>query len=537
MEGEGLDLLKGFSWAFGAIAVWLFARKHFDTPGYGFANALKVDDVVFPPHYLTSRLRYRIGRVGYVVSMEILYVAIALLFPLIGDQLVPWWPEELAVLPAEVAIIANFLVAALLLTAFLPNIGPVSAAESRLRAWLHRVARIPEEARRLNQQLETAGFEPEAGRLAALRKHHLEPGVLSSKDTIEGRWARAVCVRAAIEEWGRQDDVKAYMSSRESGWALIEESFENLEPMVEVYRRDAADRAQSFDRELRHSLERLLYRMHRFLSCALLKFEPSHGQRNRRMRLLGFQLEPLEVIGWDQIAYILGGLALWVFIATSLMALSLNASGWARYMGSTTVPIDGVRGSLAWAVTAFLFHGGAVLSVLLIKRWLRGRGRWSIPEAPLAPQNRPWLVYAAMGLVGLGVGMTVLIGAGLLSSGPFQPWWAIMVAVTATLLAYHLDTHPDAAHPLMQLTVQGTATAAAVYVCCMAFLFDGWAPMAPADKISVGFMVAQGTLTGGFIGYWVPARYREFVYRTQGPGSRTTSGDPLALGGAEPVAR
>ena len=49
----------------------------------------------------------------------------------------------------------------------------------------------------------------------------------------------------------------------------------------------------------------------------------------------------------------------------------------------------------------------------------------------------------------------------------------------------------------------------------MTFLdIEGWLPQEKGDAVFVGFLVLQAALTGGFIGYWAPARYREYVFRS-----------------------
>lgn len=495
--------------AFGAVAVGLFARKYFDTPTYQFRDAQAFEDLVFPPRHLTSRIRYRSALFLYFLLMELLYVLLAFLFPAIGDKLVPLPPP-----PKEVEAVSAFLISALILTAFLPNVGPVAAVEGRLRSSLHRIGRIPVAARKLHERLEQADVDPDPECSTSSEDPAFDAADLSSLDPVERRWARALCLRRAVDSWSKHASVGAYVSGSQSGWPLIQESFAAVEPMIGIYRSRFAERGASFDRQLLSSLDRLLYRLQWFLSCALFANEPTESQRVSRMRWMGFRLGRVEVIGWDQIALVLIGLAGWIFLVTSLMAFALHLLGWAQHVSGTMVALDSRAGSLIWSSTALALHGSAVLTVLLAKRWLRGKGHWPIPTAPLQADERRWLVYLAMAMAALVVGAAVLTPVGLGSEAGLQLWWAILSMPTAFLLAYYVDTHPTVARRVTQTLVQAGLTALVTWICSMhVFEIEGWYPKDRSNGMLVGFLVAQGALTGGFIGFWVPARYRDYVFR------------------------
>lgn len=490
-------------YAFGAISVLVVALQRFNTPVYALGDPAP-SDLIAPPRYLTSRMQYWFWLCVYLALMGTFYLA-----------LIPGLKPVLALtgvdLPANLDTgPVNAMIAALLLTSFLPNVPGFEQLERYFRAALHRMARIPRHARELHQAMSIDELEVDPEWLSLLPEDSVaRRGATADVRTIERKWSACRYLMEGVENWANHSAVRSYMGSPESQWGLIHERFDGLrQAMLLRKRRTASQDRDDVDDQINKSLEILLQRLFGFISCALLAYEPSEKARYERLRKLGFvNFKPPPRVPLDLIAFILMMLGCFVFLFNLLGTAILRALGWAAYTNPGMVSQGSIEGALQWAFIAIMFHGSTVVLVLFCRRWLAGQ--WPEPSEPLAWADRRWLTYAAMGALGFGVSAGLLFGTGLLKNVPTQWWWGFLSAATGFFVAFHIDTLREHARPWLESGVQALGTAVVAYVCSMQALhIPALVPSTLGEQVFVGFTTLQAAAIGGFIGGWVPYAYR-----------------------------
>jgi hypothetical protein len=178
----------------GMIALFYYGRFHFNTPDY--ALELDVQDgeqveqsgrliSLAPPIFTTSRSRFNRYSLRYILILEILFLIMIFLPSVIADT-ADILKLKLPISQSSDSIQHSALFALFALTGLLSSFPILKELDAWILRRLHEAAFIPEEAKRLAEQLYAASFSPDTlTKTAVLR-------TLNKRDTVRVAKGRSV---------------------------------------------------------------------------------------------------------------------------------------------------------------------------------------------------------------------------------------------------------------------------------------------------------------------------------------------------------
>lgn len=454
-----------------ALVVVLHAANRYDTPD---TNRLS-----------TTRTLFHLTRAGYVAA------SLALFFVLSEVVLMPGVLTGLGldeVKNAVAAYSAPPVLAAVLLTAFLPNTAVVSAGDAWLLKYFQSLGRIPQGVRNLADALTPTALQLGDPELEELRNWVVNEGdvpkelannlSLESSETSHGSFARVLKLYLELQ---RLESLPAYamsFRSRQDAWQAIQADFQVFVAQsqaffvlfVELKRVEGAAGENALNKA-RKSYREICLNMHRhtveFLAQLLLIVEGSDLRITNRLRSIGFttlkdpyppiQVGPFLFLGVMMIFAILGLVSLIPTPRTGPLPLPLTAIliGTTRTIAIVTAVLPKLRWSayrpdargnlpyiawLEWAVIAAVFSLLIERSALAVAHQAF-LAEFDFDDYPLSPMA-PMAIASSLSIailcdvdLGLGRGLVRRVTEGLLCGV------AMMIAI---FICIHLLAIPPA---------------------------------------------------------------------------------------------
>jgi hypothetical protein len=495
-------------WGFGAVIVVLYARDRFDKP----------DSVRFT----TTRTRYWAARVGYILSMLLLFL---MLGGTVADLDLRWLWDFLQVQ----SVVKNSerlpgpLLSALVLTSMLPHVEFLSRVDEAVKKWFQRIGNIPFEVRLLSAQLQAREFRPEPSVLDRVTPKLLEMGVDPTwldepADSVRRRWARTATLWALLDNWKSTRGYSSYLTQQKDRYDDIQSRFETVSGLLEDARFWAAD--QPSDGHARSALRKTVRKdvdlLHRsvcdFLSGGVLDREWNVSQRNSVLADLGFRDLPGSNGGMTiHEVFLVTGL---IFLAMTLIALISR-----RFIDPSPLAPN-----MRILVMVPIIYAVAIVVAIYPK------AIWRFADIRLTG-HRPVAAYAMSGAVAAAAAFMISMlfrflfeGDGnlllaLSEQGRFERaiavtmerWpWQLMTMMTTFSIAWAADNYltQDAPRWLRIGETLGLAACFLVFQwiaieLLAAFTTDGvkWFARAPR-------LLLTSTAVGACIGYFVPHLYR-----------------------------
>ncbi len=313
-----LDHAMLLQWCFGAVIVVLYARDRFDKPESARST--------------TTRTRYWGARVGYILSMLLLFL---MLGGAAADLNFQWLWDFLQVQAVlkDSERLPGPLLAALVLTSLLPHVEFLSRIDEAVKKWFQRIGNIPFEVRLLSSQLQTIDFCPAPSTLDRVAPALLEFGVIPDwlqepADTLRYKWARTMALWAIVESWRSTRGYSRYLTQQKRSFDDIQGRLETLSGLLEdahfweVDQPSDAHASSALRKKVRKDVDQAYRSICDFLSGGVLDREWNLSQRNAMLAKLGFKIPPSVgpgVIGLTiHEVFLVSGL---IFVAMTLIAL------------------------------------------------------------------------------------------------------------------------------------------------------------------------------------------------------------------------
>jgi hypothetical protein len=266
-------------WGISSLIVIIYALKRFETPS--------------PARGTTTFVRYSLAKCCYVLSMLLLFI-------LLGGGLTDSAPL-LALVAKGVAKDASLpgpLYAALLLTALLPNVPILSRVDEWIKQEFQRIGNIPFEVRQLSARLQQTPLELNPNLYPGFHDDLRDAGVDEAwfslpNDRLEARWSRIVALRLSPNSWRELRGYSAYLADREEQLKDIDERYKALGASLDetgALKGAAATTsiAATLARQLRRQITDLNKSLCDFIAGGVLQCEWSRGDREAKLRAIGF---------------------------------------------------------------------------------------------------------------------------------------------------------------------------------------------------------------------------------------------------------
>lgn len=390
--------------------------------------------------------------------------------------------------------------AAVLLTV-LVGVPPFAAFDTKVRQFLHDLARIPWEARRLSAALRSRTWLPDETFQGEIRRTLHEAGFsdvdmsFSGDHTPQALWTRITALQRYVENWEQRDGKFAgFYFSNIAAVGQLKEEYQGVEaqarrvfPILKSPRNPGGDSSldrihQELARSFIGSAERLEKDLCDLVSRGVLTCSLTERARRSEFETIGFMVNVAPSHLFDNM------LGLYVCLS-------------ALYIVVLTLA-DRPKPVLAGMVIVTIYMG-AVSMALAFKQpsWARYRRNLRYVSAAAAAFG-----FASLASLGWGLLLTFDVRTAWQQlSSRWWPWGLMSVAVAA-LVAYFID-HEDRPGTRRQ-------EAAAMMIVCalMAFpivwLLNRVCGGAVCDAPPYWRVTINAALTGGLIGFFVPTWYR-----------------------------
>jgi len=415
-----------FSLAFRLLIVLFVSADAFNRPSYRKAERGLYKK--FSPKDLTSNRLYGKALFLYVLVMELLFVGISIFTDLgvlfYQDSKTKAIFEKLGGTPSYPLFAATVVVG-------LQNAWFFKEFEGHLRAYLHKIAKIPAGVQSTISALRRSAFsfdayapavkrgEPELRTLSVNR-------LLNVTDVLDRRWSKVCCILYCLRK-ARGGQVT---TDGRFDYSCFDENFfdeysAEYEEILDLHRALAVayERVHEMETTGQHSqqdlestrqtiqddLEKLRERLYNFVACAVRSRKSSESEIVTALNKIGFRLPridntPLDVMS---VVYTVSGLGLVTYVfAEAGPALFANIST-AEWRALLPYVPNGTNDAIQWLIATFLCHGAAALTALTYRIRLVRRNRWENLDAPSA--TRPELKYLVGSILGAVAGYVALL--------------------------------------------------------------------------------------------------------------------------------
>jgi len=344
----------------GLIVMFAFAWQRFNEPS--FPNEPTLPRRVVPLRYLFLGPTYRRARSLYVASVLAFYCI--LVWP--GPKMAPVMSSLIGKnFPTE----AWALVAALILSGFVPNVKWISFIEEFLRRQIHSWFLVPDGVWTTIGVLEDTSYDPPTPQLAKFNPsstEKLRQDLKAQPNTLRYRWARAAILMGLLQQMGSgtsQPLKKASFDPFQDDFKEIRANFKALESEVTAVTptdEDDAAVAPAVEDKIIQSVDNLLSRIYAYISWGVRNQATNEREVDELLNSLGFHVP------------ITGGRPLFNVVAPAMLAVAgIVFVFWvaaflvqdAMQMTTLTLP-DIVVSALTSGIAATVMYGGAVMVAL-----------------------------------------------------------------------------------------------------------------------------------------------------------------------------
>lgn len=498
MQGSSTEFL----WGLGFVALYAYGR-------FRGAGEQRI---------VTTHGRYWTALILYVLFYAVLFLVIALLVT-IGSNLPHGWDQMLAqwekLNTGDLGSYSPPLIAALLMTVLLPQIGPLARRDEQIREFFRRMAALSRPALELSRQLQKARLSMSGDDRAAMEEtltsHGFDAQDLSfdADDTPQHMWVRLAYYWAELRDWNEASEpyqrfVKTRLQDYQSLKLRYTEFNDDAKHCFRLYRASAGDAelAQALSackKQYCSRMAKLLQQTCDFLSEGILYTQPGRDGRRKTIRSL-IEMQAVDVgLSIHEVARLFIGLVVGLVVAFLVIH---HFSAPASLEGEGTA---GAGRRILLAIMVATNYSIAVLCAIATKYLYR-------TAANETPKSRPWAAYGLSGLMAVLLGSTLGIlyngvvrgsmGAGFDHFLNATHPWMVMPLVTAIVTAYMTDNPVCAGSRRSQQLKEGSQQAA--WTLLGALVVYLWLPRAP--PLATMFLVSGGV--GFFIGYTVPTWFR-----------------------------
>lgn len=393
---DGFVSSKAFEFAIGAIFVAFHAYGRFNTPNSNRSSTTRLRFVACFGLYAATLLAiYWMVTVVAWVSPEVLEKVLVLL----GDA---------ASTESEGRdLFRSPITTALIFTALLPNFPMLKKADQRLLQIFWDLAEIPGHAVKLAHRMYRAPYHifptkyDQLDREAKYYDIHIKKECFDDHASPAFAWATACSLLMEIKHWQSAHDVRyqRFIQARESEYETLKMQFATMSARVSAYYRrvdEMGGQLQRIEQDLRETLvsdgRDLFIKICRLMAHAVLSAETGNTARRRAIEMFGFELasDDEENLSAAQLVKLM-----------SLIMLSFMTLSFVRYSLE-----GGVSSRVIGEIIFFAFLMGANYGVsAFIGIYPKDHWRFADIEAT---HSRPWLGYAASGLIAAGASLIII---------------------------------------------------------------------------------------------------------------------------------
>ena len=486
---------------FGFLIVLMFSVSYFNEPKYSFLDEDEGDQndedrILEPalPRQMTNRYQYNLYLFIFILFAELLFIIMAKLLPQFLDEGDKKSGEYYT------------LVSALIIIGCLPYLPFVKDLLSKAKDFLHERAKIPNEGRsvyhliksrpisynkvEINNILHEKEYEEtEDVNGKKIRKDLNKTDFEAVSTTIEAKWAKLSWLINHLNGWEKNKIFSGFMLHHSLHWSSIKKSYSSRIKNIKEYKDNALSEAERA--KLHMSLDTLLLRTYRMISCLVFLADKSSCDRNDYIKRLGYDIDVQSVfaIRFRQVALFALSCFLGILAGSFFaLCLSLLAKNHFPALEGIDVGTDMIIKCCGYGVP---FLTVPVIVVLLLKRhYSFGGERWPMvdPKHPFERiSDRPFDIYLFVTLIAYFIASVTLltmmvvfmkevtIGNVLIHERTTSILiWSLVSAVTAFFIAYRLDSldkHQSDKVKMWSLTILGAGFQGIVTVVVILFVF------------------------------------------------------------------
>lgn len=514
-----LDHAMLLQWCFGAIVVVLYARDRFDKPESARST--------------TTRTRYWSARLGYILSMLVLFLVLGGAAADLNLQ----WLWELLRVQADLKNSERLpgpLLSALVLTSMLPHVEFLSRIDETVKKWFQRVGNIPFEVRLLGSQLHATPICPPRAALDRARPKLLELGVTPDwlqepPDSLRHKWARVATLWTLVDGWKSMRGYSRYLIHQKRAFEEIQSRFETLSALLgDAQFWDAGVPADTpattaLRKKVTKDVNHLDQSICDFISGGVLDREWNLAQRNAMLATFGFDLPAGSAAGLGLTVhevFLVSGL---IFLAMTLIALISR-----RFLDPNPLPPN-----LRVLVMVPIIYAVAIIAAIYPK------AMWSFANIRQVG-HRPVAAYALSGLAAAVAGLFIAVlfrflfeGSGNLLVALSEPgrfkqavvitmerWpWQLMTMLATFAIAWMADNPAPGAgkvsHRQRAVEAVGMAACLFVFQWVTIELLATFTSPGSAWYDRARDLLLTSLVVGACIGYFVPHLYRAKLAKVQ----------------------
>lgn len=446
----------------------------------------------------TTKIRYVSGAIAYASVIILVFVIITHIPGILPDSLTSTWPAAFQRPP---------LLAALLLTVLLPQIGILKNWDAGIRDFFHRRASIPSAMRRLSAELQTGRTYEVPPQMKAQVQEYLVSKDFRDTDVrfedggkLRNLFTRITVLFLQVDKWPGDDVFSSFVTDNEGEHKLLQSRYAALRTDIRTVLRmrkpKTGSSAEKWLNEVLDDTKHFLADLCDFISRAVLQSGWRQQTREAQLRRLGFDLpqpSPPNVVSmdfWNVLISLLGSLLLLMFIMFVFIFRIFHPSSSNPYLKQVLVL------TVLVAVMQFV----AVMAATIPRRWMVFSRKKS--EGPPVA-----LIYMIIAFSTAFAGTLLSLAAQLLIEP--RPWnfpkllgmaiaWSLLGSATTLATAYNIDhQRPPGVEGLINMV---SLSIAMFIVCVLTGAND-------ATQFIERFAVAG--VVGFLIGIWIPRRYRE----------------------------
>jgi hypothetical protein len=482
---------------------------------HSFVRFNRQSDQPTPAWASTTKVRYVGGAIAYSSFIILIYWAITRIPNMLPTSLVAGWPDAFQQPP---------LLAALLLTVLLPQIGVLKDWDSGIRDFFHRRASIPGAMRALSAQLQTGRdyevpVEMRDRVVEYLDSRDFRPSDVRFDDDGKLRYlfTRITVLYLQVEQWESDPIFSSFVASDETEFQLLQSRYNALcSDIRTVLRMRKPERGSTAEKLVDEVLQRtkdFLRELCDFVSRAVLQSGWRQPTREAQLHRLGFgaaQPMPPGAVStdfWNDLISLLGSLLLLLFVSFVLISR----------IPTTDLQTPTLKEVLVLTFLAAATQFFAVLCATVPRRWMVfSRAK---PEGlPVA------LIYVIIAHVSFAIAALLSLGAGaIMQPAPrYFPKllgracsWAVLAPATTLATAYNID-HSGKRSRWVEGIINVVALWVGMFVVCVL--------TSENNKVEIVEQFAATGAVGFLIGAWIPRRFR-----------KQSAAHPAAIG-ADPTA-
>lgn len=485
----------------GFLIVLMFSVSYFNAPQYSFSDEVDSDQndedrILEPalPKHMTNRYQYNFYLFIFILFNELLFIILAKLLPQFLDGANNKSTEYYT------------LVAALIISGFLPYLPFVKELLNKVKNFLHESAKIPLEGREVYQLLKSRkiSYRDEIVDKILLDEEYMDAkdknGKLFRKDlekkdfdssstAIEGKWAKISWITAHLKDWEKKKTFSGFMADNKLHWDSIKKSYRYRRKKIIEFKENNLSEIERA--KLHMELDSLLLRTFRMISCLVFLADRCSCDRNEYIKSLGYDIDvqPIFVIRFRRVALFAINCLFGVLVgAVIAVLLSLLAKSYFPALKEIAVNTTNILACCGYGVP---FLTLPVIVVLLLKRhYSFGGEKWPMvdPKHPYKKiSERPFDIYLIVTLIAYITAILTLLSMMIFfkkdvtienvfthDRGSIILVWSIVSAVTAFFIAYRLDSlgkHESNKIKMWTLTILGGGFQGLVTMVVIMFAF------------------------------------------------------------------